>query len=123
VQLRHRRKRQDQVRRAEGRLRPLDRYNGRHEEFRAQGRGAEVRELHSRAEEPRLPNKPAMESLDPELIKKYPTMGASPEALVKYEELQDLGEAQRRQIEAISSSPQRGEGGPKGRMRGRYGNC
>jgi len=49
-----------------------------------------------------VPNKPAMESLDPEFIKKYPTMGVSPEALVKYEELQDLGEAQRDYSRAVS---------------------
>jgi spermidine/putrescine transport system substrate-binding protein len=49
-----------------------------------------------------VPNKPAMESLDPELIKKYPTMGVSPETLVKYEELQDLGEAQREYSRAVS---------------------
>ena len=76
-----------------------------------------------------VPNKPAMESLDPALIKKYPTMGVSPAELVKYEELQDLGEAQTRlfarrerdqggELSPLSFSPQRGEGARRARAEG-----
>lgn len=50
----------------------------------------------------KVPNKPAMESLDPELIKKYPNMGMTPTELTGYQELQDLGEAQRDYARAVS---------------------
>ncbi|WP_245295081.1 polyamine ABC transporter substrate-binding protein [Pararhizobium antarcticum] len=50
----------------------------------------------------KVPNKPAMESLDPALIAQYPNMGMTPAELVGYEELQDLGEAQRDYSKAVS---------------------
>ncbi len=43
-----------------------------------------------------------MESLDPALITQYPNMGMTPAELVGYEELQDLGEAQRDYSKAVS---------------------
>ena len=50
----------------------------------------------------KVPNKPAMESLDPELIKTYPNMGMTPEELSKYQLLRDLGDAQKDYSRAIS---------------------
>ena len=43
----------------------------------------------------KVPNKAAMESLDPSLVEQYPNMGMKPEELVQYELLRDLGPAQK----------------------------
>lgn len=50
----------------------------------------------------KVPNKPAMESLDPALIKQYPTMGTTPAELAKYELLRDLGPALKDYSRAVS---------------------
>jgi spermidine/putrescine transport system substrate-binding protein len=49
-----------------------------------------------------VPNKPAMESLNPALIKQYPTMGVSPRELMNYELLRDLGSVTKVYSQAIS---------------------
>jgi spermidine/putrescine transport system substrate-binding protein len=43
----------------------------------------------------KVPNKPAMEALDPALIESFPNMGITPAELLSYEQLRDVGEAQR----------------------------
>ena len=43
----------------------------------------------------KVPNKPAMESLPAELCHQYPNMAMPVAELVKYEQLRDVGEAQR----------------------------
>ncbi|MGQ0564929.1 MAG: polyamine ABC transporter substrate-binding protein [Gemmobacter sp.] len=43
----------------------------------------------------KVPNKAAMEGLDPSLTQTYPNMGITPEVLLGYEQLRDVGEAQR----------------------------
>ncbi|MEV6342870.1 spermidine/putrescine ABC transporter substrate-binding protein [Actinoplanes sp. NPDC051851] len=53
-------------------------------------------EIHSWAAENilyKVPNKAAMDSLDPALIKQYPNLGTTPAELLKGETLVDLGEA------------------------------
>ena len=50
----------------------------------------------------KVPNKPAMESLDPALIKKYPTMGTTPAELAKHELLRDLGASIKDYSHAVS---------------------
>ncbi|MDQ0321117.1 spermidine/putrescine transport system substrate-binding protein [Pararhizobium capsulatum DSM 1112] len=50
----------------------------------------------------KVPNKAAMESLDPKLIEQYPNMGMSPAELTKYELLRDLGDAQKDYSRAVS---------------------
>jgi spermidine/putrescine transport system substrate-binding protein len=50
----------------------------------------------------KVPNKPAMESLDPALVAQYPNMGMSPAELVKYELLRDLGPAMKDYSRAVS---------------------
>lgn len=50
----------------------------------------------------KVPNKPAMESLDPALIKQYPTMGTTPAELTKYELLRDLGASIKDYSRAVS---------------------
>jgi spermidine/putrescine transport system substrate-binding protein len=50
----------------------------------------------------KVPNKAAMESLDPALIKQYPTMGMTPAELTKYELLRDLGSAQKNYARVVS---------------------
>jgi spermidine/putrescine transport system substrate-binding protein len=43
----------------------------------------------------KVPNKPAMEGLDPALVAQFPNMGMGPAELLGYEQLRDVGEAQR----------------------------
>lgn len=43
----------------------------------------------------KVPNKPAMESLSPDLLKQYPNMAMPVDELVGYEQLRDVGDAQR----------------------------
>ncbi len=43
----------------------------------------------------KVPNKAAMDGLDPSLIATYPNMGMTPAEMVKFEQLRDVGEAQR----------------------------
>ena len=43
----------------------------------------------------KVPNKAAMEGLDPALAEQYPNMGMTPADLIQYELLRDLGQAQR----------------------------
>jgi len=49
-----------------------------------------------------VPNKPAMESLDPSLLEQYPTMAVPPSELVKYELLRDLGSTVKDYSRAVS---------------------
>ena len=50
----------------------------------------------------KVPNKPAMESLDPALIEQYPNMGMTPAELAKYELLRDLGPVMKDYSRAVS---------------------
>ncbi|MDH6266250.1 spermidine/putrescine transport system substrate-binding protein [Rhizobium sp. SG_E_25_P2] len=50
----------------------------------------------------KVPNKAAMESLDPALITAYPNMGMTPAELTKFELLRDLGDAQKDYSKAVS---------------------
>ncbi|MDM9624081.1 spermidine/putrescine ABC transporter substrate-binding protein [Rhizobium sp. S96] len=50
----------------------------------------------------KVPNKAAMESLDPKLIAQYPNMGTTPVELMKYELLRDLGATQKDYSRAVS---------------------
>jgi spermidine/putrescine transport system substrate-binding protein len=43
----------------------------------------------------KVPNKAAMDALDPKLIEQYPNIGMTPAELLKYEQLRDLGEGQK----------------------------
>jgi spermidine/putrescine transport system substrate-binding protein len=43
----------------------------------------------------KVPNKAAMDGLDPAVIATFPNMGITPEVLLGYEQLRDVGEAQR----------------------------
>lgn len=50
----------------------------------------------------KVPNKAAMDSLSPELAKTYPNMGMPVADLVKFEQLRDVGEAQREYSKIVS---------------------
>ena len=50
----------------------------------------------------KVPNKPAMESLDKALAEQYPNMAMSPAELVKYELLRDLGATMKDYSKAVS---------------------
>jgi spermidine/putrescine transport system substrate-binding protein len=50
----------------------------------------------------KVPNKAAMDSLDPALAKQYPNMGMTPAELTGYELLRDLGDAQGLYSRAVS---------------------
>ncbi|MFM2278096.1 MAG: hypothetical protein RLZZ444_327, partial [Pseudomonadota bacterium] len=50
----------------------------------------------------KVPNKPAMESLDPALADQYPNMAMAPADLVKYELLRDLGSSMKDYSRAVS---------------------
>lgn len=50
----------------------------------------------------KVPNKAAMEALDPSLIETYPNLGMSPADLLKEEQLLDVGETQRAYARAVS---------------------
>jgi spermidine/putrescine transport system substrate-binding protein len=43
----------------------------------------------------KVPNKAAMDGLDPKLIQQYPNLGITPAELLKFEQMRDLGEAQK----------------------------
>ena len=43
----------------------------------------------------KVPNKAAMDALDPKIIEQYPNLGLSPSELLKFEQLRDLGEGQK----------------------------
>ncbi|NIZ11902.1 spermidine/putrescine ABC transporter substrate-binding protein [Phaeobacter sp. HF9A] len=56
----------------------------------------------------KVPNKPAMESLSEDFLASYPNMAISPEELITYEQLRDVGEAQRlyaRTVSEIKAAP------------------
>jgi len=50
----------------------------------------------------KVPNKPAMEGLDPSLVETYPNLGMTPDELLAHEQLRDLGEAQRAYSRIVS---------------------
>lgn len=50
----------------------------------------------------KVPNEAAMSELDPSLIESYPNMGISPEQLLSYEQLRDVGDAQRDYARIVS---------------------
>lgn len=50
----------------------------------------------------KVPNKPAMEALDPALLTQYPNMAMTPADLVKFEQLRDVGEAMRAYSKAVT---------------------
>ncbi|HEX7072877.1 MAG TPA: extracellular solute-binding protein, partial [Hyphomicrobiaceae bacterium] len=50
----------------------------------------------------KVPNEPAMEGLDPDLVKTYPNLGMTPEELLRMEQLRDLGRAQRDYTRAVT---------------------
>lgn len=50
----------------------------------------------------KVPNKAAMEALDPSLIDAFPNMGYAPEDMLAYEQLRDVGEAQRAYARIVS---------------------
>jgi spermidine/putrescine transport system substrate-binding protein len=43
----------------------------------------------------KVPNKAAMDALDPKLIEQYPNLGITPAELLKFEQLRDLGDGQK----------------------------
>lgn len=43
----------------------------------------------------KVPNKAAMDGIDPAVIQQYPNMGIAPAEMLKYEQLRDLGEGQK----------------------------
>ncbi|WP_374378139.1 spermidine/putrescine ABC transporter substrate-binding protein [Dongia sp.] len=43
----------------------------------------------------KVPNKAAMDALDPALVKQFPNLGITPAELLKYEQLRDLGDGQK----------------------------
>jgi spermidine/putrescine transport system substrate-binding protein len=43
----------------------------------------------------KVPNKAAMDALDPALVTQFPNLGISPAELLKFEQLRDLGEGQK----------------------------
>ena len=50
----------------------------------------------------KVPNKPAMESLSAEFLESFPNMAISAEQLLTYEQLRDVGEAQRLYARTVS---------------------
>lgn len=50
----------------------------------------------------KVPNKAAMDALDPALIEQYPNLAMSPEELMSYEQLRDLGETQKAYTQAVT---------------------
>ena len=51
----------------------------------------------------KVPNKPAMESLPPDMATTYPNMGMAPADLVVLEQLRDVGDASRAYAKAVSA--------------------
>ena len=43
----------------------------------------------------KVPNKAAMDGLDPSLVQMFPNMGITPAELIRYEQLRDLGQGQK----------------------------
>ncbi|TDK52395.1 polyamine ABC transporter substrate-binding protein [Antarcticimicrobium luteum] len=50
----------------------------------------------------KVPNKPAMETLSAEFLASFPNMDMSPDALLAFEQLRDVGEAQRAYARTVS---------------------
>ncbi|HXV23220.1 MAG TPA: spermidine/putrescine ABC transporter substrate-binding protein [Alphaproteobacteria bacterium] len=50
----------------------------------------------------KVPNRAAMEGLDPALLQQFPNIGMAPAELVKFEELRDLGPAQKAYTRAVT---------------------
>jgi spermidine/putrescine transport system substrate-binding protein len=50
----------------------------------------------------KVPNKAAMDGLDPGLIEAFPNMGMDPAEMLKFEQLRDVGEAQRAYARMVS---------------------
>jgi spermidine/putrescine transport system substrate-binding protein len=50
----------------------------------------------------KVPNQPAMEALSPELIESFPNMGMTPADMAVFEQLRDVGEAQRAYSRIVS---------------------
>lgn len=50
----------------------------------------------------KVPNEPAMSALSADLIATFPNMGISPDALLSYEQLRDVGDATRAYARAVS---------------------
>jgi spermidine/putrescine transport system substrate-binding protein len=50
----------------------------------------------------KVPNQAAMEGVDPGLIEAYPNMGMAPEDMLKFEQLRDVGDAQRAYARLVS---------------------
>ncbi|WP_324752740.1 spermidine/putrescine ABC transporter substrate-binding protein [Roseovarius sp. Pro17] len=50
----------------------------------------------------KVPNKPAMEALSEDFVTQFPNMGMAPDELMKYEQLRDVGEAQRAYSRIVS---------------------
>lgn len=50
----------------------------------------------------KVPNKAAMDGLDPKLIAQYPNLGITPAELMKLEQMRDLGEAQKLWSKTVS---------------------
>ncbi len=50
----------------------------------------------------KVPNRPAMEGLDPALVQQFPNLGMAPAELVKFEELRDLGSTQKAYTRAVT---------------------
>lgn len=50
----------------------------------------------------KVPNEPAMEGVSAELIEQYPNMGMKPEAMMRFEQLRDVGESQRAYSRIVS---------------------
>ena len=50
----------------------------------------------------KVPNKPAMEGLSADFLDSFPNMKISPQELIGYEQLRDVGEAQRLYSRTVS---------------------
>ena len=50
----------------------------------------------------KVPNKAAMDGLDPKLIAQYPNLGITPADLMRLEQMRDLGEAQKLWSKTVS---------------------
>jgi spermidine/putrescine transport system substrate-binding protein len=50
----------------------------------------------------KVPNKAAMEALDPALVQQYPNLGLSPADLIKFEAMKDVGETQKLYSKTVS---------------------
>ncbi len=50
----------------------------------------------------KVPNKAAMDAIDPALVESFPNIGIAPADLLKYEQLRDLGQTQKAYTKAVS---------------------